>query len=157
MSTKCTNLVKTISNNSMHVIIFDYRRIKTFSKLIVFKKINQREVINIKIWNGTFLTELNRLFSKILDFQNFKQAKIQGPTQVFGFKYQTKTSMVVVDYNKSHFDCTSVIENSIGRFRFDKRTLPTRKFQGFLAALGGYYEQNFDIRDNFKILGRTLM
>ena len=110
MSTKCTNLVKTISNNSMHVIIFDYRRIKTFSKLIVFKKINQREVINIKIWNGTFLTELNRLFSKILDFQNFKQAKIQGPTQVFGFIYQTETSMIVVDYNKRHFDCTGVID-----------------------------------------------
>ena len=141
MSTKCTNLVKTISNNSMHVIIFDYRRIKTFSKLIVFKKINQREVINIKIWNGTFLTELNRLFSKILDFQNFKQAKIQGPTQVFGFIYQTETSMIVVDYNKSHFDCTSVIENFIGRFRFNKSILQ-RKVPGFFV-------QNFDIPDIF--------
>ena len=105
MSTKCTNLVKTISNNSMHVIIFDYRRIKTFSKLILFKKINQREVINIKIWNGTFLTELNRLFSKILRFfRIFDKQKDKVHRQEYLDTYdryiQSIISFAVENYNK---------------------------------------------------------
>ena len=81
----------------MHVIIFDYRRIKTFSKLINFKKINQREVINFKIWNGKFLTEQNPWFSKNEFFRIFQNAEKNHFQQlIFDKVYVTAWKLFII-------------------------------------------------------------
>ena len=60
--------------------------------------------------------------------------------------------MVVVDCNKNQFDCTSIFKNFMDRFRFEKSTLSTKTFRGFLAVFWGFLVQNFDIRDIFWML-----